>query len=325
MSLGLGAALFYFAFRHVEWSQISSALRRAQPLWLLPAGFIFLTGLWLRGLRIAYLGEGRASVPKPYASGAVLCLAVNNFIPLRVGELLKIYYLAKRAGLGFLKSSMVIVAERVLDVISLLLLMGLAFIGNSSLFLVWLEKLSGPGTDSSQGLPWPLIAVCCLLVAAMAVLAFDIGGLRRRLWLLASALLGQLREIARALAKRLPAAMAAALLIWLADLFFVWSMAEGFQIHLSFFQLLFLQVTLSLAYASSVSPGALGLYELMGSWVLESLGFATDQALAYLLAAHGFTYVLLFAASFLVIARENSLVELWRGLFGNSQKATIKS
>ena len=66
----------------------------------------------------------------------------------------------------------------------------------------------------------------------------------------------------------------------------------------------FLFSILSIAFVSSISPGALGIYEFFGLWVLKQFGKPKEQALAFLLASHGAMFAVLALCILIVAVQE---------------------
>ncbi|MBI4668365.1 MAG: flippase-like domain-containing protein [Elusimicrobia bacterium] len=304
----LGVVLFYLAFRNVDWQNLKTSFRQMSAIFAVPACLVFFAGMILRGMRIAWLGDGGLKNLPFYFRSVIIALGINSFIPLRIGELVKILYLSRRAGLGILKAGLIIFTERLLDVLCLIILMGCAFSANRLLFRQWLATLPS-GADRFQ--PWLKfggIAFFCLTLICFFVLVFDIGRIRAKIAFYRQSLSVKILEIKSVFWGRFLKAFLLSLIIWSTDLVLLWSMSYGFRIPISFAQLIFLQVTLTLAYASSLSPGALGLYEFIGAWVMGNMGIGRSQALAFLVTTHGLIYFFMFAVTLIVFVQESRFI-----------------
>jgi uncharacterized protein (TIRG00374 family) len=116
------------------------ALQQANYLWLFPAvGFMFIS-LWLRAIRWGYFMEPikpGIGLHKLFAAMMIGYFG-NNVFPLRAGEVLRAYAIGKSAGVSRMASFATIFVERLIDVFSLLLLIGFSIFFHE--YPAWIEK-----------------------------------------------------------------------------------------------------------------------------------------------------------------------------------------
>ena len=122
LAISLSVWALSVAFQGVSLEVLLLALRQVDYVWALPSLALFYSTFFLRGLRWRQLFLPHHHVPLGQATGAVLvCFAVNNLFPGRVGELARAYLVGKRRRLSFATALGTVVAERFLDAATLLL------------------------------------------------------------------------------------------------------------------------------------------------------------------------------------------------------------
>jgi hypothetical protein len=140
LGLLISAVFIYLAFRKIDFGLMWQALEQANYLWLFPAvGFMFIS-LWLRAVRWGHFMEPikpGIGFPKLF-SAMMIGYYGNNVFPLRAGEVLRAYAIGKSAGVSRMASFATIFVERLIDVFSLLLLIGFSIFFHD--YPGWIEK-----------------------------------------------------------------------------------------------------------------------------------------------------------------------------------------
>lgn len=115
----------FLAFRDVNLHEMFDALKGANYLWLLPAFLFMLTSHLVRAYRWRYFLEPmKARVQfAPMFSALMIGYAANNIFPLRLGEFLRAYAIGKSQKISKSSSFATIIVERLIDILSLLLLL----------------------------------------------------------------------------------------------------------------------------------------------------------------------------------------------------------
>ena len=164
------------------------ALSGANYLYLAPAIALYLISMVFRTIRwqvmLNHMKPIRFSRLYPVV---VVGYMANNLLPMRLGELVRSYYVGEREGISKTSALATILVERVLDALTLLL-----FILAIALFV----PLTGLAESFSErlGVPWPL-----LVIAMSAPFAAAFGAL-----LLLAMFPTGTQAIAFALARHLP-------------------------------------------------------------------------------------------------------------------------
>ena len=122
--IALSGALLYLVFRNVSPGELLSHLRRTHWGWLAVSAGCSLAMVGARGVRWGSLFHPARLGPWPLVSATAIGYMANNLLPLRVGELVRGYLAAQGGGLSFWTAMATLAVERVLDALSILLILG---------------------------------------------------------------------------------------------------------------------------------------------------------------------------------------------------------
>ncbi len=125
VSAGVGALLLFIFFRGMDWAAVGQAFRRADPLYM--AGVVAATVVTyaLRAWRWGYLLRPLARVPFPRLFSITLVGFAAGLVVPRAGEVLRPYLVARHHALRTSAAFATIILERLVDLITVLLLFGL--------------------------------------------------------------------------------------------------------------------------------------------------------------------------------------------------------
>jgi len=108
----------------VDLRQLKEQLLRTDWWWLGAAGGLGVGGLLVRAWRWRYLFPPRSD-PPGLVPAMMIGYMVNNVLPLRAGEIVRIYVVSRRWGGRFWTAAATLVVERVLDSLCIVLILGL--------------------------------------------------------------------------------------------------------------------------------------------------------------------------------------------------------
>lgn len=313
-----GAGLLWLALRGLDLGALASSFARADARVALPVLLLDLLELYFRSLRWRLLlapstGAGLADAFRLEASA----LALNNLLPLRLGEAVRGAWGASRFNAPAATVFATMAVERAMDAAALTLL----FLGAVALG-------GGPAGLGGVGQLWLLPAG---LLAALAALAFG-GGLARRGPLAAfverfpaAAAFGR-RLSQGAAALRSPGAAAAAaalaLLQWLVNALNIWLIARAFGLGPAVGP----ARSLSLLFAGAVSvslpglPGYFGNFEFALARTLGGWGVPPDAAFAYAALSHILSYAVFTGAGLVCLySLGQSPAKVWRRFSGAAE------
>lgn len=284
--LGLGVSLLCLAltFRRVELGEVFEVVRDVR-WWALPAALsLKLAGLAFLGLRTQVLFRPLRALSFSRTFRAVMVGFVgNNVLPARVGELLRVGYLAHHARVPASACLAVVVVERLVDLTVLFaLFVALAF--GAARALPW------------RAATWGFGALVAVLLLALCVFArgperwISLTGrfsdpLARLLGRFASGLAGLAESGGTA------RAIAYSLAYWATALgsIEIWLWAFGFD--LPWFAPGVVLVFLSFGAALPAAPGFVGTFHYFATAALLLLGVERASAAAFALVLHAVAIV----------------------------------
>ena len=300
IGISISTVLLAIFILTVDFKSMLASLASANHLLLIPAIGLYLISIGFRTIRWRWLLKHMRPIAftRLYPVVVVGYMA-NNLLPMRLGELVRAHYVGEREGIGKISALVTIFIERLLDAITLMLLIAITAI------FIPLSRLA-EDFSARWGMTWSILAICLsfLFVAAFLTLlliavaprqAKNIGELmilfgphrfQKRLG-------SVLDDILRSL---IPIASVSSIIglfllttpIWLfeAGLFFVIGISFGLENVYGNFIAMALAMVLVTAMAnigSSIpaAPGGIGLFELIARETLVLMPLATvDRAIA---------------------------------------------
>ena len=263
LALGLVAVFL----RSADLGRVGEAMRSARPELLVAALALTLFTYVVRTERWKYLLEPLGAARFGVAFRAtVIGFAASSVLPVRAGEVLRPYLLARREGLSVTATFATIVVERVLDLIAMLLLLAVYLLAfdpgmaarDSALFAA--IRLGGLATA-----PVALAALAVMFVLAghpewlqvwlaraEAILPARASGALVQLASLFATGLGVLRR-----PERLLASLGWSLVLWLVTCAETWAVAQAFHIDMPF-PGSWLMLVLLVVGVAVPTPGAVG-------------------------------------------------------------------
>ncbi len=305
--LGIAASGLFLALLlwRIDFGGTAVALRNANYLLLAPAIGLYFVALYFRTLRWGIMMRPLKAIGfnRLFPVMAVGYMA-NNLLPVRLGELVRSYYLGQREGVSKSATLATIAIERVLDGMVLLLFLG---------GLLVALPVSGKAHDLARdtGIPLSVMVTVITLpfVAALSVLV--LAAYRP------AALLGMLRLALRPLPKtigakvyglgelffsglavlrdprRFLALIVLTVPVWLGEaaMYYVVAVSFGIEQYVGGFwamtgAVLALTATSNLATALPSSQGGIGPFELFAAATLVVLGVPRELATAYAVVLH---------------------------------------
>lgn len=294
LGLLVTAVALWFAFRGVSWAELGSALAQAHFGLLIGASLpTYLAQIWVRAERWRVLARGVAAVPSTAAYRATaIGFLVNNILPLRIGELVRVWWLAReiRAPAAALFGTLIL--ERVIDMV-FLLVMGALVVGNDFGQGVLLAGASLPLLGVLALRRWPAPALALVRRLAGTVLsearADHVTGIAGAIARGLAGLRGA-GDFARML---LLTALLWAFLAWIP----FWIALAALDVDLggalaSVHASILILVVVAVAVAIPAAPGFFGPFHAACRYALAPLGVPSDLALAVGTLAHAAFWVL---------------------------------
>ena len=296
----LAIALLAWFLRNADMAAVGREIGRAR-LDLLAVSFVFLALTYVaRGVRWQYLLEPLGQAPFSVAfRTTVIGFAAIGLLPARVGDVLRPYLLARKLGFNAASTFATIVMERVLDLVTVLMLLALYVLvlgGRESLperLLRPVELSAAIAAAVAVGLlvaAWTMAThperIARLVLHSGRVLPSKVAQALSRLARTFSQGFAVARE-ARALAY----AMAWSFPVWLGIAAHAWVICRAFDIQMPFPGTFLLQSLLVIGVAMPTPGGVGGYHAMFQLGVTSFFGASNDAAVGAAIVAHALSFV----------------------------------
>ena len=307
--ISLGALLL--AFRGLHWGEVGSALRDANYLLLLPAAVVMYVSLHFRAIRWGVLFHPRADLGVGHLMGAMnVGYSVNNLLPLRVGELVRAYLIGETQRVSVAHALSTIVVERVLDVLTVVLMI-----------VLLLPFIDVPAWATGPALVFGVVFLVLAVLLATLSLArqWALGIVDWAARLLPARYQDGLRQAAESVMEGFgvlsnPAVLAQGVgwsfASWFASALMMFIVQQAFDMGVGFKAAPFVLATTSLAMLVPASPGYIGTFELVAIKGMKNVFDVGESAAAsYALVQHAFLYLAPMIIAAVYLWRER---QAWR-------------
>lgn len=302
-SLGFG----YLAARGVDAQRLWDALRGSAYGWLAPALLALALAVYIRALRWRFVFQPASRPPtRPVLESLLIGYFFNNILPVRAGEAVRVVTLHRWAGISRAEGAGTIVVERVLDVMSLLLLLFVAapFLPD----LTWMTRAITLGAVLAVG----LIAAFVVLARygdrpARAVLRplarssrFSVEATERAGRNLT------LGFVAMRDAKLAAGAFVLTTVSWLALALSAWLLFFAFDLELGYEAAILVVITTNLAQVIPSSAAAVGVFEAATQVALGAFDVDESVGLSYALLFHALNLLPFLIVGYFVLHRQTA-------------------
>jgi uncharacterized protein (TIRG00374 family) len=277
----------YLALRGVDLNQTASILGSAKLPWLGLAVLAVAGDLFFRALRWQRLIAPIKPVPFRRLAGYMLVgYLANNFLPARLGELVRSHYLGDREGISRSATLGTVVVERIVDTV---VLVG---IGAAAILILNIR-----GVVVSAILVGMALAGLLVVALAITLAAHRLPGGRRigaylGRWPRLKGVILRLRDGLRvaALPKTIAAAGILSVAAWSCTVLAVLAVAQSLDMQLTVGEGSLLAAGTNLATAIPSGPGYLGTFEYAGQTIAASFpNIDSSKALALAILVHFLT------------------------------------
>ncbi len=298
IGIAFSAILLGLFFWQVDLGDTWDALKDANYLWLIPAIAVYFIAVFFRTLRWHFLLRPLKSVsPGRLYPVVIVGYMANNLLPVRLGELVRSYFLGEREGVSKTATLATIILERVYDGV------GLIIIG----LIVW-PLLPVPDVlrdfSNDTGIPEALMVALVVLPFAVvlavfvgialsprlgrAVVAFTLRLVPVRVRPPVEVLLHRFIEGLASLrsARRVATVLLLTFPVWLTEAAMYWIVMLGFDIGQPFHGILLTASASNLATSVPSTAGGVGPFEYATRLTLEGLGETAEAAAAYAIVLH---------------------------------------
>jgi hypothetical protein len=325
----LTIGLLAWFLKNASLSDIWMHVRSARTDLLLLSVVFVLATYWARAIRWQYLlapiGNTRF---RNVFRATVIGFAALSLLPARVGDVLRPYLLARREGLAMSAAFATVIMERVLDLITVLVLLAIyvwGFSGAGALPAAFLRPV-----EVSAALAAAVAATLLVLMWVLATHPDRIGafiGMAARV--LPWSVSHRIEEVVSVFsggfaAAREPRALVMAIawsfVTWLAIAGEAWAVTVAFGIAMPFEGTFLLQGLLVIGVAVP-TPGGVGSYHAAYRWgVTHFFGAQNDQAIAGAIVTHAISFVPVVLLGLVFMAQDNLSVGRLKDLAGAARE-----
>lgn len=306
-------ALLAWLLHSYDFEDVWRSLSVADFCYFIPLPALVILNFSLRALRWRGLffrtrPRSLANVFNAMMTGYLL----NNILPARAGELVKIVMLARMEALSKSAILATVTIEKILDLFVIMLL--LVYVLMFHPFPAWLEH-AGNVVGIVTLLALGAMVLLKLYGESFVALAIRAAGFLPqssvvRLNAAGTAFVNGISELFKgANAARF---FAFTFVIWVLELLITSLVAQSFQLNPSFDGLLFVILVIALGTVVPASPGYIGTYEFFGVSALALLGIKGGAALGFIIALHFVNFAGSSAIGLCCLTLQNA----W-GLVGN--------
>jgi uncharacterized protein (TIRG00374 family) len=291
----LAVGLLVWFLRHADLSDVWRQVQHARLDLLLAALGIVASTYWARAARWWYLVSpiGPTRFRTVFRS-TIIGFAALGLLPLRAGDALRAYLLARREGLSFSAVFATIVAERVLDLIAVLALLAVylsvaADVSSLSQAQVRLVELFGVAALVLSVLLWVLAShperVGGLVLMLNRLLPHTVADRLSKIALAFSSGLAVARR-----PRELMVAVAWSFVVWLFGAVEVWMVTKAFAMDLPFAGSFLLQALLVVGVAVPTPGGVGSFHEAYRFGMTTFFGASEAQAVAAAFVLHALSF-----------------------------------
>jgi uncharacterized protein (TIRG00374 family) len=291
VEIAVSLAFLVLALQGIDLKALGAALRQANYLWLLPAIVITLAILAVKGVRWQLLFLPEAHLPfAPVFTALCAGYLASNVLPARLGEVVRVVLLTSEEPVGVARTISTIVVERLLDILSLLIIL---------MLLLPFITLPPAMTRAAQGLAILALAGSAVLLLLSSwkvrVLGWTRSVLHHIRFLDRPQVyegIGHLIDGFATLRGRLGLLLIGlSLLSWAGSVAVGWCVSKAFGMSVPVAGIAFALVVVALGMVVPSSPGYIGVFHYLATVALAPFGVPKNVALSYALVWHGLNYV----------------------------------
>jgi glycosyltransferase 2 family protein len=309
ISFGISAVFLVAVLRAIDPSRIAASLSTAEWRLLPIAIVLYFAAVWIRSVRWGLLLPQQAVRTSTLFRTLVVGFTVNNVLPMRMGEVARVYLLGRWGAVPYGSTLASLVAERILDGLSLalLLLISLRLLPNPPAYLVGIGALAAAGFCVGGGLvavaAWRSSAIVTATRWLVRPLPTRLRELAERL---AGSFAGELAFVRGA--HRLGVILGLSVVAWCFELGLFYVLMVGFPLPASVPLAFLVGSAANFATLVPSSPGYVGTFDGALIKVLtDSAGVAIDPGLAgaYALVVHATLFLPVIILGTLVLWRSH--------------------
>lgn len=293
------------ALAGVDWRRTGEALQRADWRYLLPAGAALLGYLLARASRWRILLGPQVGLADSFSVINIGYL-ISNVLPFRLGDPARAVAIGLDGKVKVSAALSTVVVERVLDMLTVVLLLAVTvpFVSEAG----WTRRAGLLGGVLGLGAMVTLVVLAARPGWGRGVVSWVLGGLPR---IEEDRWLGWFDDLVEGLQALRSARKAAALAVWSVV---TWALTVGHYLAIlrafvdkpTVVEASFLTCATGLGMAVPSSPGAMGVFHSVARYALElPFGMRAETAVVVAFASHAFQYVSVCCLGLIGLLQQN--------------------
>ena len=283
LGIAISAALLVWLFWNVDLRAVGARLADTRWGWLTVSVALNLASLWARAVRWRYLFPQRAR-PTHLFNAVMIGYMGNNLLPLRAGEVLRVYVVTRR-GQRFWTTVTTLVVERALDGLAVGIVLAFVF------FQIPTPREVAWASEVFVALVLAMMVVLVAIAAAplpcrilIRSLTYRWPGIERRLLVVFDTMSDGLQGMRRP-SQLLPTALWS-VAIWVVIVLSVWTGFRAASLELPMTAALCVIAFIGLGVSLPSSPGFIGVIQAATVLALSFFGVGKADALGFSLLLH---------------------------------------
>ena len=278
-------------------------LARTRWEWVIVASALAPLCVWTRGRRWWYLFPP-GSNPPGLVPATMIGYMVNNVLPLRAGEFVRVYVVARRWGHGFWTALATLIVERVLDSLVIVLIMAVLVLR------IPVPRTLEIGAAVLLAIDLVAVAVLCSLAVAPVRARRLVERLTRRWPPVQRRVVAILETFVRGLegvrtrAHLLPLVLWT-VIIWGLPAFITWTMFRALHLELPWIAAWVVLAFVGLGVAIPSAPGYIGVFHAAATIALTIFGVPATAAFGYALLLHASQIIPITVVGWIYLLREH--------------------
>ena len=302
LAVAISVALTAYLLYSVDLTELGRQLARTHWGWVAVGIAAGLAGLFARAARWRYFFP-RDVHPPGLVPAIMIGYMANNVLPLRAGEFVRIYVVARRWRQGFWMALATLIVERLLDSVSLVLILG-----------VLVLSLDVPPIFRNAALV--ILAIDVVGVGALAFLAVFPATGRQILARLGRRWPALEHRLARAYdtfvsgldgvrsVRNLPPLLAWTVVVWVLPAIAAWTTLSAVDVHLPFLGGWVVVAFVGLGISIPSAPGYIGVFHVAAAKAVELFGVNPSAGVAFALVFHASQFLMVTLVGWLYLVRE---------------------
>lgn len=280
VGLAVSAFFLYFTLRGINWLQLWHILQHADYIYLIPGVAVHFIAFYIRSIKLSVLTKKFKQVSANAMFPIVaIGLMMNNILPLRAGEIGRIFLLSNKFLLTKINATLILVMERLFDIAGLLIIV-LIF----SHFQAWPGYISQLITIASMG-------ILAFIILAPTFITLFTSLMKKSHHSIGKAITEKMVQIKKGYfifhnPKLIGEVSVLSVLLWFVEGVSYYVISLAFHLSIGLPTFVFISAIVNISSALPSTAGFIGTFEFFATNLLLFFGISKTLALSFVLVLH---------------------------------------